>query len=181
MLLYLLRRRELQELMERLGYRLSAETIRATIEYYLARTCHGSSLSAVVHAWGLAMLDPDRALGFLEQALHSDAGDPSRTGTTAEGIHLGAMAGSADLIQRCFTGLGATNDVLRFGPHWPGKLGTLRMVMRYRGHRIVAEVSATGVTLTVDPGPGPAIAVRCSGRTRLVKPGESCTWPTRGT
>ena len=179
MLLYLLSRRELRELMERLGYPLTAGTIRATVEYYLARTCHGSSLSAVVHAWGLAMLDPDRALGFLEEALHSDAGDPSRTGTTAEGIHLAAMAGGVDLIQRCFTGLSTTRDVLRFGPHWPGKLGTLRMVLRYRGHRLVAEVSTAGVTLTVDPGPGAAIAVRCFGRTRLLKPGESRTWSVR--
>ncbi len=180
MLLYLLPRRELHDLMERLSYPLTAETIRATVEYYLARTCHGSSLSAVVHAWGLAMLDPDRALGFLEQALHSDAGDPSRTGTTAEGIHLAAMAGGVDLIQRCFTGLSTTDDVLRFGPHWPSKLGTLRMVLRYRGHRLVAEVSTSGVTLTVDPGPGDAIAVRCFGRTRQLKPGESRTWPARG-
>jgi trehalose/maltose hydrolase-like predicted phosphorylase len=179
MLLYLLPRRELHDLMERLGYPFTADTVRATVEYYLARTCHGSSLSAVVHAWGLAMLDPDRALGFLEEALHSDAGDPSRTGTAAEGIHLGAMAGSVDLIQRCFTGLGGTNDVLRFGPRWPTRLGTLRMVLRYRGNRVVAEVSTGGVTLTVDPGPGPAIAVRCYGRTRLLRPGESRTWASR--
>lgn len=181
MLLYLLPRRELRELMERLGYPLTTETIRATVEYYLARTCHGSSLSAVVHAWGLAMLDPDRSLDFLEQALHSDAGDPARTGTTAEGIHLAAMAGGIDLIQRCFTGLSATNGVLRFAPHWPGKLGTLRMVLHYREHRLVAEVSATGVKLTLDPGPGAPITVRCFGRTRQLKAGESHTWSHRRT
>lgn len=179
MLLYLLPRRELHDLMERLGYSLTSEIIRSTVEYYLARTCHGSSLSSVVHAWGLATLDPDRALGFLEQALHSDAGDPGRTGTTAEGIHLAAMTGGIDLLQRCFTGLSAANDVLRFGPHWPGKLGTLRMVLRYRGHRLVAKVSSSGVTLTVDPGPGAPIAVRCFGRTRLLRPGESRTWSVR--
>jgi trehalose/maltose hydrolase-like predicted phosphorylase len=89
------------------------------------------------------------------------------------------MAGGVDLIQRCFTGLSTTRDVLRFGPHWPGKLGTLRMVLRYRGHRLVAEVSTAGVTLSVDPGPGAAIAVRCFGRTRLLKPGESRTWSVR--
>ena len=176
MLLYLLPHRDLYALMERLGYPLSADIVRRTVEYYLARTCHGSSLSAVVHAWGLTSLDPDRALAFLEEALHSDAGDARRTGTTAEGIHLAAMAGSADLVQRCFTGLTTTNDVLRFGPHWPAKLGRLQMVLRYRGHRLVAEISSTAVTVTVDPGPGPAIAVRCYGRSRLLKPGDSHTW-----
>lgn len=176
MLLYLLPRRDLYELMERLGYPLTAAIIRSTVEYYLARTCHGSSLSAVVHAWGLATLDPDRALDFLEQALHSDSGDAARSGTTSEGIHLAAMAGSADLIQRCFTGLTTSNDVLRFGPRWPAKLGTLRMALRYRGHRVVAEVSTEKVTVTVDAGPGPAVAVRCYGRTRQLHPGDTHTW-----
>ncbi|TCC08479.1 glycoside hydrolase family 65 protein [Kribbella soli] len=180
MLLYLLPRRDLYSSMERLGYPLSAALIRRTVKYYLARTCHGSSLSAVVHAWGLAAFDPDRALAFLEQALHSDAGDAPHTGTTAEGIHLAAMAGSADLIQRCFTGLTTSNDVLRFGPRWPAKLGTLRMALRYRGHRLVAEVSSTAVTVTVDPGPGLAIAVRCYGHTRLLKPGDAHTWTAPG-
>ncbi|NIK59154.1 glycoside hydrolase family 65 protein [Kribbella shirazensis] len=179
MLLYLLPRRDLYGLMERLGYPLSADVVRKTVEYYLARTCHGSSLSAIVHAWGLATLDADRALAFLEQALHSDAGDAQHTGTTAEGIHLAAMAGSADLIQRCFTGLTMTNDVLRFRPRWPAKLGTLRMVLRYRGHRLVAEVSSTAVTVTVDPGPGPAIKVRCYGDSRSLRPGDTHTWVAR--
>ncbi|GAA2806615.1 glycoside hydrolase family 65 protein [Kribbella solani] len=176
MLLYLLPHSDLSALMDRLGYPLSAAVVRRTVEYYLARTCHGSTLSALVHAWGLATLDPDHALTFLEQALHSDAGDAVRTGTTAEGIHLAAMAGSADLIQRCFTGLTTTSDVLRFRPHWPSKLGTLGMALRYRGRRLVAEISSAAVTLTVDPEPGPAIEVRCYGRSRQLKPGDSHTW-----
>ncbi|MER7246924.1 glycosyl hydrolase family 65 protein [Kribbella sp. NPDC000426] len=178
MLLYLLPRRDLYTLMERLGYPLTAGILRKTVEYYLARTCHGSSLSAVVHAWGLATLDPDRALAFLEQALHSDAGDKQRNETTAEGIHLAAMAGSADVVQRCFTGLTTTNDVLRFGPHWPAKLGRLRMALRYRGHRLLADISDATVTVTVDPAPGPAIEVRCHGRSRQLQPGDSHTWTT---
>ena len=50
------------------------------------------------------------------------------------------------------------------------------MVLRYRGHRLVAEVSISGVTLTVDPGPGAPITVRCFGRTRQLKAGESQMW-----
>ncbi|GAA1599131.1 MULTISPECIES: glycoside hydrolase family 65 protein [Kribbella] len=176
MLLYLLPSNDLHALLERLGYRLSGAVIRRTVEYYLARTCHGSTLSAIVHAWGLATLDPDRALAFLEQALHSDAGEALRTGTTAEGVHLGAMAGSADLIQRCFTGLTTANDVLRFRPRWPAKLGTFEMALRYHGHRLVAQISSTAVTLTVDAGPGPAIEARCYGHSRQLKPGDSHTW-----
>lgn len=176
MLLYLLPRRDLRALMERLGYPFTTEIVRNTVEYYLARTCHGSSLSAVVHAWGLAALDPDRALAFLGQALHSDAGDALRTGTTAEGVHLAAMAGAADIVQRCFTGLTTTGGVLRFRPHWPARLGALEMVLRYRGHRTTVTITSTTVAVTIDPGPGPAVAVRCFGRTRQLKPGDSHRW-----
>ena len=35
-------------------------------------------------------------------ALYSDVAD-MQGGTTAEGIHLGAMAGTIDVVQRCFT------------------------------------------------------------------------------
>jgi len=50
MLFYLLSADELRALLHRLGYRLTRETIKKTIEYYLARTSHGSTLSALVHA-----------------------------------------------------------------------------------------------------------------------------------
>ena len=57
MLFYLLSADELRELLGRLGYVLAPEAIPATIDYYLARTSHGSTLSAVVHAWVLARAD----------------------------------------------------------------------------------------------------------------------------
>ena len=41
----------------------------------------------------------------------SDIAD-SQQGTTAEGIHLGAMAGSVDILQRCYTGKAGRNDTL---------------------------------------------------------------------
>jgi trehalose/maltose hydrolase-like predicted phosphorylase len=40
-------------------------------------------------------------------------------GTTAEGVHLGAMAGTVDLVQRVSTGIEVTGDVLRLNPHLP--------------------------------------------------------------
>jgi trehalose/maltose hydrolase-like predicted phosphorylase len=41
---------------------------------------------------------------FFQQALKSDVSD-IQGGTTSEGIHLAATAGTVDLMQRCFTGL----------------------------------------------------------------------------
>ena len=104
MLFYLLSADELRELLGRLGYALPPEAIPRTIEYYLARTSHGSTLSALVDAWVLARAHREQALDQFERALRSDVAD-IQGGTTAEGVHLGAMAGCVDLLQRCFAGL----------------------------------------------------------------------------
>ena len=124
MLFYLLSADELRALLHRLGYRLTRDTIKKTIEYYLARTSHGSTLSALVHAWVLGRANRDRALEHFTRLLRSDTAD-IQGGTTAEGVHLAAMAGSVDVLQRCFTGLETTGDTLRFNPAWPAQLGTL--------------------------------------------------------
>ncbi len=54
MLFYLLSADELYELFNRLGYQFTPDQIPKTIDYYQSRTSHGSTLSAVVHAWVLA-------------------------------------------------------------------------------------------------------------------------------
>ena len=63
MLLLLLSRSELRALLRDLGYEVTADQIARTIDYYLERTSHGSTLSGVVHAWVLARLDPERRGG----------------------------------------------------------------------------------------------------------------------
>ncbi len=54
MLLYLMSSDELREILDRLGYRFTREQIPKTVDYYIARTSHGSTLSGVVHSWVLA-------------------------------------------------------------------------------------------------------------------------------
>ena len=94
------------------------------VDYYLARTSHGSTLSGVVHTWVLARANRDRAMEFFQQALKSDVSD-IQGGTTSEGIHLAAMAGSVDLMQRCFTGMETRSNRIILSPHWPESLGVL--------------------------------------------------------
>ena len=67
MLFYLLSAEELGELFDRLGYRFGPDQIPKTIDYYLARTSHGSTLSGVVHAWVLARANRERALEFFQR------------------------------------------------------------------------------------------------------------------
>ncbi len=115
MLFYLLSADELRCILHGLGYEFVGDAIPATIDYYMARTSHGSTLSGVVHSWVLARANRDRAMEFFDLALRSDIADV-QGGTTAEGIHLAAMAGSVDLLQRCFTGLETRGDRLIFSP-----------------------------------------------------------------
>ena len=133
MLFYLLSAEELRGLLERLGYRLEPAAIRRNVDYYLERTSHGSTLSGVVNAWVLARSDRPRSWRYFTEALGSDVHDV-QGGTTAEGIHLGAMAGTVDLVQRCYTGLETRQDVLWLNPSLPVELDGLDFDVRYRGH-----------------------------------------------
>jgi len=155
MLFYLFSSEELAQLFEQLGYPFEYETIPRNIEYYVKRTSHGSTLSRVVHSWVLARSDRARSWQLFNEALESDIAD-MQGGTTAEGIHLGAMAGSVDLMQRAFTGLETRGDVLRFNPCLPEELTRLCLQIRYRRHLLEIEVSHAEVkirTLTGSPGP----------------------------
>ena len=78
---------------KRLSYPFKEENIPRNIDYYVVRSCHGSTLSRVVHAWVLVRPDRPRAMEFFREALQSDVSDVQQ-GTTAEGVHLGAMAGN---------------------------------------------------------------------------------------
>jgi beta-phosphoglucomutase family hydrolase len=135
MLFYLFSSEELRELFERLDYPFEYETIPKNVTYYAARSSHGSTLSRVVHAWVLARSDRPRAMEFFAEALQSDFSDIQQ-GTTAEGVHLGAMAGTVDLIQRVSTGIEARGDVLRLNPELPQEMKRLDMRIRYRGHSL---------------------------------------------
>ena len=58
-----------------LGYQVSDEQLARTVDYYLQRTSHESTLSGVVSAWLLARYQPEQAWRFLQQALESDVAD----------------------------------------------------------------------------------------------------------
>ena len=172
MLFYLLSADELREMFARMGYRFTPEQIPNTVDYYVHRTSHGSTLSAVVHAWVLARGDRARAMRYFQQVLASDVAD-IQGGTTAEGIHIAAMAGSIDLLQRCFTGLETRSERLILNPMWPESLGALRMPIYYRGYRLHLTVVGRSAELSAEPVACPPIEVECRGRVEILKPGTS--------
>jgi trehalose/maltose hydrolase-like predicted phosphorylase len=147
MLFQLLPAEELYAVLDRLGYPHDRQTIPRAVAYYLARTSHGSTLSKVVHAWVLARSNRRMAWQYFLEALESDIADV-QGGTTAEGIHLGAMAGTLDLIERGFTGLETRGDVLGLDPCLPDALTGMRFRLRYRDHpEITVAVRQDRVTV----------------------------------
>ena len=172
MLFYLLSADELRDLFARMGYRFTPEQIPATVDYYVNRTSHGSTLSGVVHAWVLARGNRDRAMRYFQQVLMSDVLD-IQGGTTAEGIHIAAMAGSVDLLQRCFTGLEIRADRLILNPMWPESLGALRMPIYYRGCRMHLTIRGRSAELSIDPADHPPVEIECRGRVETLTPGTT--------
>ena len=140
MLFYLLSADELGELFARLGYSFEHDTIPRTIEYYKKRTSHGSTLSRVVHSWVLARSNRELSWHSFEEALASDISD-IQGGTTPEGIHLGAMAGTVDIIQRCYTGIETRQNILRLNPILPRELKGINLQMFYRGHKVSITIA----------------------------------------
>ena len=146
MLFYVFSAEELGELFTRLGYPFDRDAIPRNVAYYDCRSSHGSTLSRVVHAWVVARSDRPRSMTYFAEALQSDVSDIQQ-GTTAEGVHLGAMAGTVDLVQRVSTGIEITGDVLRLNPQLPQELERLDIRIRYRGHSL--DLRLTRDTLTV--------------------------------
>lgn len=146
MLFYLFSAEELATVFARLGYPFEYETIPRNVAYYTCRSSHGSTLSRVVHAWVLARSDRLHAMAYYSEALQSDVNDIQQ-GTTAEGVHLGAMAATVDLLQRGSLGIEATGDVLRFSPQLPQELGTLDIRIRYRGQSLDLQLTRDALTV----------------------------------
>jgi len=176
MLFYVFSAEELAELFDRLGYTFDPDTIPRTIDYYLRRSSHGSTLSAIAHAWVLARCCRQRSWSLFTEALQSDISDV-QGGTTREGIHLGAMAGTVDLLQRCFTGLELRGEELHFHPALPDELRRLAFRLRYRQHSLSVEITQNALTLASDPGGAEAISIAVDDRHIVLRPGDQTSVP----
>ena len=179
MLFYLFSADELREMFEHLGYDVDAELIPRTIHYYLDRSSHGSTLSALVHAWVLARTERERSMEFLAEALDADVAD-IQGGTTAEGIHLAAMAGSVDLVQRCYCGLETRQDRLLLDPYWPESLGTMEFSIRYRDQPLTVRMRGAHAEVEAGPGMRQPVQVVCRGDVAELTPGSRVTFPLSG-
>ena len=172
MLFYLFSAPELQALLEHLGYRFDPATIPATIDYYLARTANGSTLSQLVHAWVLARGDRAHSWRLLGESLVADL-DDTQGGTTREGIHLGAMAGGLDMLQRGYGGIEVRDDALWLDPHLPDEVASIAFDIVYRGHSLAVTIHPDRVSVTAEPCAAEPIRVVLAGQPFEVGPGQT--------
>jgi HAD superfamily hydrolase (TIGR01509 family) len=175
MLFYLLSADELGNLFARLDYRFEREAIPRNVAYYASRSSDGSTLSRVVDAWVLARSDRPRSLRYFARALQSDVAD-IQDGTTAEGIHLGAMAGTVDIVQRCWTGLEIKDDVLWLNPELPHDIDRLDLRIRYRGHSIELLIEHRVLTVHVHGGSSALISMSVCGESINLSDGATHTF-----
>ncbi|WP_405876478.1 glycoside hydrolase family 65 protein [Streptomyces sp. NBC_00005] len=173
MLGYLFAPAELQGVFRRLGLRLDEDTWRRTVDHYLQRTSHGSTLSGLVHGWVLARDRRAEAWTFCQEALRGDIADV-QGGTTGEGIHLGAMAGTLDLVQRGLTGLETRGGALWLDPVPLPELSSYGFTLRYQGHWGVQLRLERGLLeIAVPSSDGSPIDVRLPDRAVCLQPGET--------
>ncbi|MBT8078600.1 MAG: glycoside hydrolase family 65 protein [Gammaproteobacteria bacterium] len=175
MLFYLFSTEELTGIFDRLGYAFDADTIRRNIDYYAERTTDGSTLSHIVRSWVQARSDRETSWCRFQEALNVDLADV-QGGTTSEGIHLGAMAGTVDMLHRCYTGLETRDDVLFFSPTLPADVRELRLSVRYRQQRIFVRIDHNSLLLDSTPARAAPISVSCNGDVRTLRPGESTAY-----
>src|SRR5205807_4788309 len=127
-----------------------------------ARTSHGSTLSFITYAGVFSDIDLATSWERYLVALESDVGDV-QGGTTAEGIHMGVMSGTLDLVQRSYLGEVIRDGVLSCNPKALDHLRGLTLPMRFRGLliqvtlqerrlRVGAEVDSLNRSVTLGVG-----------------------------
>ncbi|MGI4815718.1 MAG: glycoside hydrolase family 65 protein [Janthinobacterium lividum] len=139
MLWHLLDTDTLRELFERLGYHFDEGAAGRTLDYYLARTAHESSLSRLVCASALARHDVEASWSFFVQSMGTDVVRAHSQGA-GEGLHLGAMAGTLGLLQGCYLGLQCTETTLLLRPALPAALPPLSMRLQCRFGGLLLEL-----------------------------------------
>lgn len=171
MLFYLFSKDELHTIFEKLGYEFTEDMIGKNIEYYRNRTSHGSTLSRLVFSWVHSKYDKEKSWGNFERLLISDFKD-IQGGTTPEGIHLGAMAGSLDLVQRSYGGLTVGEEALWITPDLPEHIDKINMRIKYRRHWIYLSINHDTLRISFEEGWGNEVNIGVDDEIYKFKKGE---------
>lgn len=145
--------------------------LRCTAAFHLKRLTHESSLSKIVCAGALAHLDGARSWRYFREGLVTDL-NAHPDAPTRDGIHLAAMAGAFDVLQRHYLGVRMRADGIHLFPAPPDSLPDAGLQVVYRGRRLAVTLSGDTVTLAMaDDAPGP-VRVVCESRREWLTPGR---------
>jgi len=154
MLGFLFAESELERILTKLGLPPECADLEKMADYYIPRTANQSTLSRVALSWVLSRVQvqsknrkvPQNSFSSFDEneifyeALGSDYYDVASRGTTKSGIHMAAMAGTVDIVQRCYPGMTTQDDVLWFEPRLPSQLVRLSFTMQYRGQSLNVDL-----------------------------------------
>ncbi|MGE4528963.1 MAG: glycoside hydrolase family 65 protein [Rhodospirillaceae bacterium] len=172
MLYYLFSESELSALLFRLGYDFTEEHYRRTLDYYMARTTHGTTLSPLVHTWVLLRNNDPRAWQLMQTALRADLTD-ILGGTTREGIHLGMMSGTADMFQRGLTGARISDGILNLDPVFQDKIKQLKCKLRFHGNWLSIDMNEERICVNADSSWSEPVTICVRGECRKLAPGST--------
>jgi len=179
MLFYLFSSEELHELFKEMGYDFDPQIIPKNIDYYLKRSSNGSTLSNIVHSWVLARSARPGSWDLFNRALESDISD-IQGGTTHEGIHLGAMAGTVDILQRCYTGMEFCNEILYLNPRIPEGLQKLMLKIKYRANWFDINITPEELKVTSSRYRDFVAKICFRGKEYKIKPGDTLKFDIKG-
>ncbi len=175
MLFYLLRAEEVQDILKRLGYDCDDDLLRKNYDYYIKRTSHGSTLSKVVSCFIAQGLGRKREFWSLFlQVLKSDIYDTQR-GTTPEGIHIGVMGGSIDIVRRAVAGINILDDRIKITPNLPKSWRKIRLTLCYQKRWITFEIAKSKVKIHVSKSTSALarVAVEINSKLYSLLPGKT--------
>ena len=148
MLMYNLGHEHVIKLVKQLGYELPKNWLKVNRDYYLARTVHGSTTSRPVFAGiDVKLGEFDEALDFLITAIGSDYYD-IQGGTTAEGVHIGVMGETLEVIQNEFAGLTLRDGYFSIAPHLPKSWTKLKFSQIFKGCQVEILIEKGQLLLT---------------------------------
>ncbi|MEE8823674.1 trehalose 6-phosphate phosphorylase [Lentilactobacillus sunkii] len=141
---------EVQEVINRLGYKLPANFFTTNLRFYLDRTTHGSTLSRIVYSV-LDQIDGnmDQSWQLFSTALFSDYYD-IQGGTTAEGIHLGVMGATLQIETKCYGGVRFDSNEVTINPHLPSIWNKISFKETYQGINYNFVIGHHRIDVTAD-------------------------------
>lgn len=172
MLPYLFSPVAIQALGDRVGYTLDETALRQTIDHHLSTITHESSLSTVVCAGALAHFDTAASWHYFQQSMGVDLMAPA-DGGTLEGVHLGAMAGSLDVLQRHYLGISPARDALHVFPRPPAALGDVELAVLFRRARLHFKLNGSALLIRSETANAKQAFIRHTAGTTLLQPGDT--------